>query len=270
MADSTTIVSVWNSAQDNQQELQQQQQPQPAQEVQARVPQRVCVACRRRKVGCDKKQPCQDCKKSGSECSYPADNSHGSEEPQMLRDTGLLERLHRLEPMLKTLASYMEQGTALPFVSVPNSSVLSQTVPGREDARVSPTPPTPPRSVGSHSTGTRPGYALAGPEQPATIHALSPPGQPSPLQDADLAAGAQSKRSDTASGGSSQGVSPKEMSGLVESPYGTSMGKRDDGRQRYVSGTFWEALHTEVINYIPFLSLSWLISLISSTTSTRP
>lgn len=196
----------------------------------------------------------------------------------MFRDTGLLERLHRLEPMLKTLASCMEQGALLPSVTTSSSSALSQNHPPahRENARestlastrVSPAPPTPPRSVGSGSTGNRPEYRLAGPEHPPTMQAPSPLVQPSPAHDTDLAGAAQSTTPGNAGTGglASQGVSPKEMSGLVESPYGTSTGKlvRDDGRQRYVSGTFWEALHTEVINYVQPISWSLLISLISS------
>lgn len=276
MADSDTIVSAWNTSQNDQE--QQQQQPQQApQETQPRVPRRVCAACRRRKVGCDKKQPCQHCKKSGTECVYPPDNQN-SEERQVLRDTELLERLHRLEPMLKTLASCMEQGALLP--SVTNSSVLSQNLPGHREntsentfasSGASPAPPTPPRSVGSGSTVKQPEHRLMGNETPRTAQAPNSLGQPSPIRDADLAGNVISNPSNAAGGGgSSQGISPREMSGLVESPYGTSTGKlvRDDGRQRYVSGTFWEALHTEVINLILPLRLSLLIFLISSMTST--
>lgn len=286
MADSDTIVSAWNSAHDNEQQQQQQRpqqpQPQPQQETSSRVPRRVCAACRRRKVGCDKKQPCQHCSKSGTECVYPPEHQT-SDERHMFRDAGLLERLHRLEPMLKTLASCMEQGALLPSAtttsSISSSSAQPQSHPpahrdtARENTalastRASPAPPTPPRSVGSGSTGNRPDYRLAGPEHPATMQAPSPLGHPSPLRDADLAGARQSTTpGNPAAGGlASQGVSPKEMSGLVESPYGTSMGKlvRDDGRQRYVSGTFWEALHTEVINYVQPISRSLLTSLISS------
>lgn len=266
MANSDTIVSAWNSAHDNQQQQQQQkQQPQQPQqqETQSRVPRRVCAACRRRKVGCDKKQPCQHCSKSGTECVYPPEHQT-SDERQMFRDAGLLERLHRLEPMLKTLASCMEQGALLPSVTTSSSALPQDQPPAHRDnarentlpntRRTSPAPPTPPRSVGSGSTGNRPDYRLAGSDHPATMQAPSPLGQPSPLQDADLAGAAQftTPGNPGAGGLASQGVSPKEMPGLVESPYGTSTGKlvRDDGRQRYVSGTFWEALHTEVINYV--------------------
>lgn len=283
MADSDTIVSAWNSAHDNQQQQQQQQPQQPPQGTQSRVPRRVCAACRRRKVGCDKKQPCQHCSKSGTECVYPPEHQT-SDERQMLRDTGLLERLHRLEPMLKTLASCMERGALLPSVTSSSSDLQENLPPAHREIacentlpniRASPTPPTPPRSVGSGSTANRPDYRLAGSEHPVTMQTPSPLGQQSPLQDADLAGAAQSNTpgNPVAGGVGSQGVSPKEMSGLVESPYGTSTGKlvRDDGRQRYVSGTFWEALHTEVIVYVPRISWSLLISLIlSSTTWTMP
>lgn len=268
MADNDTIVSSWNSTHQDQQHQDQQQQP-PG-ETQRRVPRRVCIDCRRRKVGCDKKQPCQHCKKSGTECVYPPDN-HNSDERQMFRDTGLLERLHRLEPMLKTLASCMEQGSLLP-PSITSSSVLPHNQPPgySESTSAAPAPPTPPRSIGS--TGNRPDHRLAGNEQPPTTQAPSPLGQPSPSHEADLTGGAQPNPSNTSAGGEGrQGISPKEMSGLVESPYGTSTGKlvRDDGRQRYVSGTFWEALHTEVIYDVQPVSWLLLTSFISSTISTK-
>lgn len=275
MADSDTIISSWNSAHQDQQQHQDQQeqhqeQQQSTEEAQRRVPRRVCIDCRRRKVGCDKKQPCQHCKKSGTECVYPPDN-HTSDERQMFRDTGLLERLHRLEPMLKTLASCMEQGSLL-HPSITSLSVLPHNQPPgcSESTSSAPAPPTPPRSIGS--TGNRPDHRLAGNEQPPTTQAPSPLGQPSPSHDADLTGGPQSNPSNTPAGGEGrQNISPKEMSGLVESPYGTSMGKlvRDDGRQRYVSGTFWEALHTEVINDVQPVSLLLLIYFISSTISTK-
>lgn len=264
MADGDTIVSAWSSAQEDnheQEQLPQQQhhdQQLTSEETQPRVPRRVCTACRRRKVGCDKKQPCQHCKKSGIECIYPPDNQR-QDERQILRDTGLLERLHRLEPMLKTLASCMEQGALRP--STANSSLLAQArhQNAPENNHSSPTPPTPPRSVGSGCTNnvSQPENHLAGTEQSATMHTRSPLGQqPSTIRQVDSARNVKSNpRSTAGDGGSSQGISPRETPGLVESPYGTSTGKlvRDDGRQRYVSGTFWESLHTEVSNVVPSL-----------------
>ena len=35
-------------------------------------PRRSCYACNRKKVRCDKREPCSSCKRSGKPCSYPA------------------------------------------------------------------------------------------------------------------------------------------------------------------------------------------------------
>ncbi|KAJ3460068.1 hypothetical protein MRS44_010935 [Fusarium solani] len=239
ISEGDTIISAWNPTGDGQ-EQQEQQQQQTQQQTQPRMPRRVCAACRRRKVGCDKKQPCQHCSKSGTECVYPPDNNPDAQ--QMLRDTRLLEQLHRLEPMFKTLVNCMEQGTLPPSVL---SSILPQSLADPKNAPPSPTPPMPPHSVGSGGTGNQPGYRLVGNESHATQQTPSPLQQShSPLQDTDSTGGLQSNPANTAS---APGESSREASGSAWSPYGTSMGKlvRDNGRQRYVSGTFWEALHTE-------------------------
>lgn len=281
MADGDTIVSAWSSAPEDhheQEQLPQQQhhgQQLTSEETQPQVPKRVCTACRRRKVGCDKKQPCQHCKKSGNECIYPRDNQR-QDERQILRDTELLERLHRLEPMLKTLASCMKQGALRP--STANTSLLAQAHDQNapENRHSSPTPPTPPRSVGCGCTNnvSQPESHLPSTQQLATSHTQSPLGrQPSTMRQGGSARNVRSNpRSTAGNSGSSQGTSPKESPGLVESPYGTSTAKlvRDDGRQRYVSGTFWESLHTEVSNIMPSLCSPLLITVIFSTMSTRP
>ncbi|KAF4964440.1 hypothetical protein FSARC_7626 [Fusarium sarcochroum] len=216
MADGDTIVSAWN--QDQQQQTQGRNT----------ISRRVCVACRRRKVGCNKKQPCQHCKKSGTDCVYPTDSENGDR--QLDRDTQLLEQLHRLEPIFKTLADCMEQGT-LPVSLGPSSSSSSSssTLPNPSlNKPPPPSPPTPPQSVGSTSLGHIPGTGLSAMQQTPSPQSLL-------LQDADSI-------HPNIGGSASQ-----EPEGLAWSPYGTSTGKlvMDDGRQRYVSGKFWEALHTE-------------------------
>lgn len=239
MADSDTIISAWNLTRDQQQ---QQSQPQPQREKQSKTPRRVCTACRRRKVGCDKKQPCQHCKKSGNDCVYPLDNNNSTDEQQIFRDTRLLEQLYRLEPMFKTLASGAEQGT-LPAVvgSIqPHSTNNSQS---------SPTPPTPPHSVGSGSTNNRPANRPEGDQQTTTQQIPSPSPlvqQQLPSQDTDLTG------TGTGTGRQSNASNDKRTLGSSWSPFTTSTGKlvKDDGRQRYVSGTFWESLHTEVTSHL--------------------
>ncbi|KAH6952455.1 fungal-specific transcription factor domain-containing protein [Ilyonectria sp. MPI-CAGE-AT-0026] len=246
MAD--TIISAWNTA--GEEQGQQQASERETQPRNPPQPRRVCAACRRRKVGCDKKQPCQHCKKSGTECVYPPEGESAAR--QVFADAQLWEQLHRLEPMFKTLADRMEQGFLFPSSSSGSSSTtLSQDPrPGPKNARnPAPTPPAAPQSVGSASTST--GHRQG---QHASDHRIdngrattqqvpTPLGEQSPPQDTDSLAGPPSSAGVPALGG--EGV--QGNAALAWSPYGTMTGKlvKDDGRRRFVSGTFWEALHTE-------------------------
>ncbi|KAK2676839.1 hypothetical protein RAB80_005579 [Fusarium oxysporum f. sp. vasinfectum] len=224
MTDSDTITSAWSLARDEQQPP---QQP-PQRDKQPKTPKRVCTACRRRKVGCDKKQPCQNCKKAGNDCVYPPSNDANAH--QMIRDERLLEQLNRLEPMFKTLASYADRGM-LPAVV---GSILPEAA---NNNHSSPTPPTPQHSAGSGSARDRPVYRPVGTQQTATQQTPSPPGQHSQPQGSKLTGGE----------GQSKSSKGKGTPGSAWSSLGTSTGKlvKDDGRHRYVSGTFWESLHNE-------------------------
>ena len=68
---------------------------------------RSCVTCRRRKVKCDKTVPCSNCRRAQIECVYP----RPERAPRKARKTGpardkeLLERLRRLEGVVKSLGS---------------------------------------------------------------------------------------------------------------------------------------------------------------------
>lgn len=59
-----------------------------------------CVTCSRRKVRCDKSEPCSTCRKSGIECVFRAP---APPQPRKRRapETILLERLRRAEDLLK-------------------------------------------------------------------------------------------------------------------------------------------------------------------------
>lgn len=61
-----------------------------------------CVTCSRRKVRCDKTEPCSTCRKSGVDCVYRAP---GPPQPRKRRapETILLERLGRAEDLLKSM-----------------------------------------------------------------------------------------------------------------------------------------------------------------------
>lgn len=262
-----SIVSSWNAAQ---KEDQHQPPPQhsttttttttPQTAAQARTqapPRRVCVACRRRKVGCDKKQPCQHCKKFGAECIYPSDSA--STGRQALTDNQLWDQLHRLEPMFKMLADYVQQGSFPPLSAIASSAATARDPdppatsssapsqdprPGTTLEHPTPAPPTPPYSVGSTGTVNREkrgpaNHAMFNMQRPADFTTRqSPPGE---------AMSSASVSSSTHLAGMNIDKVEGE-SNLSWSPYGISAGKlvKDDGRDRYVSGTFWEALHTEV------------------------
>ncbi|KAG9237384.1 fungal-specific transcription factor domain-containing protein [Amylocarpus encephaloides] len=74
---------------------------------------RSCLTCRRRKVKCDKNEPCSNCTKAGAECVFPAPGraprrpragGKGSTE----REAELLKRLRRLEGVVGELSGQVE------------------------------------------------------------------------------------------------------------------------------------------------------------------
>lgn len=73
---------------------------------------RSCVTCRKRKVKCDKIHPCTNCKRAKIECIYPAPGRA----PRKVRKVGegrdkeLLERLRRLEGVVKNLGVDVPDG----------------------------------------------------------------------------------------------------------------------------------------------------------------
>ncbi|KAK5445354.1 hypothetical protein LTS15_010135 [Exophiala xenobiotica] len=82
------------------------------------APGRSCVACRRRKIRCDRKQPCSYCTKLNLSCTYPGSDQDGKRaRPQNY----LLSRLERVESSLQRLES---KGPAVesPHASEPASS----------------------------------------------------------------------------------------------------------------------------------------------------
>lgn len=75
---------------------------------------RSCVTCRRRKVKCDKKHPCTNCTKARIECIFPAPG-RAPRKARKPPDAELLERLRKLEGMVKTLGgAAAEDGNAQP------------------------------------------------------------------------------------------------------------------------------------------------------------
>ena len=68
---------------------------------------RSCVTCRRRKVRCDKKQPCSNCTKAGIECFFPGPG-RAPRKARKPPDTELLARLRRLEGVVQTLGAQVD------------------------------------------------------------------------------------------------------------------------------------------------------------------
>jgi hypothetical protein len=172
---------------------------------------RVCVTCRRRKVKCDKRNPCQNCVKARTECVFPSKRS--VTEGQNAADTELLHELRRLEPLFQSLVSKIND-EAVVEPSLQNSLALLESGPKRQPTTVA--PPSLPTAIPCGSEG------LA---NASTILDL-PSLHGSPM--------------------TNNSVSGSEV--VPWSPYGTTVGKlvKDSGRNRYVSGLFWDALHTEV------------------------
>ncbi|KAF7553478.1 hypothetical protein G7Z17_g3603 [Cylindrodendrum hubeiense] len=237
-----TIISAWNTTDSDQQQQQQQQDTgQPQSQSQNSPKQRtVCVVCRRRKVGCDKRRPCQHCKKAGIECVYPPDGKSAARDA--IADAQILGQLRRLEPMFKSLVDCMEQGAVFPFSPGSHPTIPTLAQQSRPDSgdNAAPTPPHSVGSVGSASAAGRQVERRSDNGQSETQQVPTPLGHHSPpqeSQDTDAIPTAPDR-----AGGAVQ-----ESSALSWSPYGTTGGQlvRDGSQNKYVSGTFWDALHAE-------------------------
>ncbi|KAH6639679.1 fungal-specific transcription factor domain-containing protein [Boeremia exigua] len=69
---------------------------------------RSCITCRRRKVKCDKKQPCSNCARARIECIFPGPG-RAPRKSRKPPDAELLERLRRLEGVVQNLNSQVEE-----------------------------------------------------------------------------------------------------------------------------------------------------------------
>lgn len=69
---------------------------------------RSCVTCRRRKVKCDKKNPCSNCVRAKIECVFPGPG-RAPRKSRKPPDAELLERLRRLEGVVSNLNAQVEE-----------------------------------------------------------------------------------------------------------------------------------------------------------------
>lgn len=63
---------------------------------------RSCVTCRRRKVRCNKREPCSNCVKAGIECIFPGPG-RAPRKQRRSPDVEVLSRLRRLEGVVESL-----------------------------------------------------------------------------------------------------------------------------------------------------------------------
>lgn len=69
---------------------------------------RSCITCRRRKVKCDKKQPCSNCARARIECVFPGPG-RAPRKSRRPPDAELLDRLRRLEGVVQNLNAQVEE-----------------------------------------------------------------------------------------------------------------------------------------------------------------
>ncbi|KAL9614030.1 MAG: hypothetical protein Q9167_001445 [Letrouitia subvulpina] len=94
---------------------------------------RSCITCRKRKVRCNKKQPCSSCSKRGTECIFPEPGKR-RKVPFKPTNPEVLTRLRRLERVMKNFgASLGDNNRTIPSPSQ-QSPVSKQTqIPSQGD-----------------------------------------------------------------------------------------------------------------------------------------
>jgi len=99
--------------------------PAPLQTTSApRLNPRSCVTCRRRKVRCNKENPCANCVRAGIECVFPGPG-RAPRKSRKPPDAELLARLRRLEGVVHSLGAQVDE----------NGVVSSPTLAGSADIR---------------------------------------------------------------------------------------------------------------------------------------
>jgi len=101
-SDLTEISSVTDTPNDNGEA--------PAQATSTSSPQlnpRSCVTCRRRKVRCNKTNPCLNCSKAGIDCIFPGPG-RAKRKSRKPPDAELLARLKKLEGVIESLGAHVD------------------------------------------------------------------------------------------------------------------------------------------------------------------
>lgn len=95
-----------------------------------------CLNCRRRKVSCDRRDPCSQCSRAGADCSFPIsgrlptrrDQTSGAGVSRDKKQADLLSRLRRLEAILQTSGVQPQGPSIASSMTGPSSARTSETL----------------------------------------------------------------------------------------------------------------------------------------------
>lgn len=117
-----------------------------------------CIACRRRKVKCDRGEPCTTCAKNSLECYYPVAGRlpNRIRAPQWSsahqKQTDLLARLQRLEAVVAELSAQVDDANDSSYLAPPPPKGAECTTPQRA-SHVHTTPSSSTATVVSSAVG---------------------------------------------------------------------------------------------------------------------
>lgn len=86
---------------------------------------RSCILCRQRKVKCDRRQPCSNCVRAGSNCVHPPGAGRAAKRSRAI-DTKVLDRLSQLETTIRRLQQQAKEHKASESTSENAASIGSQ------------------------------------------------------------------------------------------------------------------------------------------------
>lgn len=201
----------------------------PSVEPSATLNPRSCVTCRRRKVRCDKRMPCSNCRKARISCIFPAPgraprrprprDPNAPPKQTSEREVELIKRLRKLEGIVEELSGQIEV-----------------------DARQ-------PNSAGASPEDAAPDADRRRQEPAPSLHYASPSGYP-PLP------AAPARLISNASNSSWGPIQSPTLS--VNKDFGRLV-LNDKGKTRYVSNAFWSKMNDEV-SFLQWVSLTCIYS----------
>lgn len=121
---------------------------------------RSCVTCRRRKVRCDKRSPCSNCVKAGSDCLFPPPG-RAPRKSKRPPDAELLSRLRRLEGVIEHLSGNNPETGGSASVSPTQPVATSFDYSGSSTASVPAPAPAPAPALASESKDQNEGCPFA-------------------------------------------------------------------------------------------------------------